>query len=189
MKKKIASIILVLVLLVAVMRLLLLTSGGAPLFSDLTGYKSTYTLNGASIVGTEHKRVKDVYLQAWRFDYEQLYSNGMVVNQGKRTWRSDDLTCGSRVNRRDQHHLDSCLKGRIDRGGEYIVTVTSDQGETTGIDALAVIGETELYIGVPKDQLESFAEFKEWREFFNSMEPVNLKFRPYKLYVTHSGPG
>lgn len=140
-------------------------------------------------MSTDHMRIEDVYLDTWQFQYDQIFSSGLIMHQRKRSWRSQDMSCESKANRRDQHVLKKCIRGTIDKGGEYTVAVTSDQGKLSGVDIVAYIGETEMYIGVPKNHLESFAEYEQWQEFFDSMEPISLKFRPYGLYVTQSGPG
>lgn len=178
---QIAAAITVLALLSLTALILFLTKDGAPLFADFNGYTSKRTLNDGALVETKLKRIKDDDRRDWRFDYDHLYDSGIIMHQGKRTWGSDILTCGSRFVQEDGKKLRSCLKGKIDRGGEYIVAVITDQGQLSAIQVYAVIGETEFYTDIPKDLLPYFVNYMGWRKYFDSMEPTDLRFKPYSL--------
>ncbi len=108
------------------------------------------------------------------------------MHQGKSTWASNRLTCRSRFTLEEGKFLKSCLSGKIDGGGEYIVAVITDQGQLSEIQAYAVIGETEFYTDIPDDMLPYFVNYMGWGDYFDSMEPIDLRFKPYRLEVTRT---
>ena len=171
----------VLVLLALAVLVLFLTKDGAPLFADFEGYTSQRTLNDGALVETKLKRMQGDDRRDWRFEYDHLYDSGVVMHQGKRTWGSDVLTCRKRFTLEEGKFLKSCLSGKIEGGGEYIVAVFTEKEALSDIQAYAVIGETEFYTDIPSDILPYFVNYMGWKEYFNSMEPIDLRFKPYSL--------
>ncbi len=178
---QIAVAIAVLALLALTTVILYLTKDGAPLFADFKGYTSSRTLNDDALVETRLKRIQDGNRRDWRFEYDHVYDSGVTIRQGKRTWGSDTLTCRSRFTLEEGKFLKSCLSGKIDGGGEYIVAVFTEQGALSDVQGYAVIGETEFYTDIPSDMLPYFVNYMGWKEYFNSMKPTDLRFKPYSL--------
>lgn len=160
---------------------------GAPLMPDFTGYKSTVALDGAVVVDTELERIKERGLDIWRFDYIHTYDSGVVVHQRKADERGDMTRCAGHSQGKRGDYVDSCVESTLENGGHYIVTTSTYKGELFSVAASAVIGTTEFYVGIPKEQLEQFAQYDGWQGYFESMEPVSLKFKPYRLKTTTMG--
>ena len=178
---QIVAAIVVLALLSLAALVLFLTKDGAPLFSDFKGYTSKRTLNDSVLVETKFKRIQDEGRKGWRFEYDHLYDSGITMHQGKRTWGSDVLACHSRFTLQEGEFLKSCQSSKLNEGGQYIVAVITDQGQLSSIKVYAVIGETEFYTDIPSNLLPYFVNYLGWREYFNSMKPIDLRFKPYSL--------
>lgn len=175
----VAIILLVLLSLTAL--ILFLTKDGAPLFADFKGYTSKGTLNDAMLVETKLKRIQDDNHREWRFEYDHLYDSGITIHQSKRTWGSDTFTCHLRFTLEEGKFLRSCQSSKIDGGGKYIVAVFTDQGQLSDIQMAAIIDETEFYADIPEDLLPYFVNYVGWQKYFNSMKPIDLRFKPYSL--------
>lgn len=173
--------IIVLILLALIAFILFLTKDGAPLVADFKGYTSQRTLNDSMLVDTKLKRIQDGSRHDWRFEYDHLYDSGVIIHQGRRTWGSDTLTCRSRFGEEDGRWLKSCLSGKIDGGGKYIVAIFTKQGALSDVQGYAIIGETEFYTDIPNNMLPYFVNYMGWKGYFNSMKPTDLRFKPYSL--------
>lgn len=143
-------------------------SGVAP---DFTGYKTDMPLAGSTVVEAKvYKGGSGPKSQGP--SYEQRYDSGVTMVQFKGSEPPESLIC--RTFSGTGTFTNNCEKG-VAKWGEYMVDKTYQDGRISSITVTAQIDGTKTHIPVPASALEQLEGYTEWREYFDSMEPVDLK--------------